>query len=207
MTAYAQNASASGGGYASLTSSLLARKGEALPAVDAVAHEGVDVEMRPMQPPMQPANSQDSTSSYSGDSDPLENSDYQQNSVRLVHSTQAAPISGDAPDIWALPRVPRQRSSAGRPVAHKPVTKAEPKSGPYSDLLNRKASVTLKMPTRDLVRLRVAARDLDMSCQNIILEALECYLDANGVPSDMNDSAILRETARMIKRARARRQS
>lgn len=203
MTAYAQNASASGGGYASLTSSLLARKGEALPAVDAVAHEGVDVEMRPMQP----ANSQDSTSDYNGDSNPSENSTYQQNSVRLVHSTQAAPISGDAPDIWALPRAPRQRSVAGRPIAHKPVTNTEPKSVPYSDLLNRKASVTLKMPTRNLVRLRVAARDLEMSCQNIILEALECYLDANGVPSDMNDGAILRETARMIKRARARRQS
>ena len=203
MTAYAQNASASGGGYASLTSSLLARKGEALPAVDAVAHEGVDVEMHPMQP----ANSQGSTSHYSGDSIPSENATYQQNSVRLVHSTQVAPSSTEAPDIWSLPRVSRQRSGAGRPITHKPVTKAEPKNGPYSDLLNRKASVTLKMPTRDLVRLRVAARDLEMSCQNIILEALECYLDANGVPSDANDSAILRETVRMIKRARARRQS
>ena len=51
MNAYApNNSSGGGGGFASLTSSLLARKGEALPAVDAVAHEGVDIDMRPMRP-------------------------------------------------------------------------------------------------------------------------------------------------------------
>ena len=56
-------------------------------------------------------------------------------------------------------------------------------------LLARKAIVTLRMPARDLVRLRLASRDLEMSCQAIILDALECYLDANDVPSASDDDA------------------
>lgn len=199
MTAYAQNAS--GGGFASLTSSLLARKGEALPAVDAVAHEGVDIDIRPVQA----ANSAPAHISYNEEKTEERLMPEQQQSVRLVHSGQPAQQT-DVPDIWSLPRAPRQRVQAGRPVMKRAPTKPATPNGPYRDLLNRKATVTLKMPSLDLVRLRIAARDLEMSCQSIIIEALECYLDANGVPRDDNDPEILRETERMIKRARSRRQ-
>ncbi len=37
------------------------------------------------------------------------------------------------------------------------------------------------MPAQDFIRLRFASRELGMSCQSIILEALDCYLDANDV--------------------------
>jgi hypothetical protein len=79
--------------------------------------------------------------------------------------------------------------------------------GAAGGLLARKAIVTLKMPARDLVRLRLAARDLEMSCQAIILDALECYLDANDVPSASDDGAIMREIERLMANAKARRKS
>ena len=42
MTGYAPNPTSAENAAASLTSGLLARKGQASPAVDAVAHEGVN---------------------------------------------------------------------------------------------------------------------------------------------------------------------
>jgi hypothetical protein len=116
--------------------------------------------------------------------------------VRLVHS--AGPFA-EAPRAWAVS--PAQRAAQRRLAA------GSMADGAAGGLLARKAIVTLKMPARDLVRLRLAARDLEMSCQAIILDALECYLDANDVPSASDDGAIMREIERLMANAKARRKS
>ncbi len=207
MNAYAPNTppannggSGGSGGFASLTSSLLARKGEALPAVDAVAHEGVDIDMRPMRPANSPGApssvGEEAIGSLSPENKarPRGDTHGRAPSVRLVHSSAARPRAAhDAPDAWTLPggrAAPRPRPASGTPP---------------TGVLARKAIVTLRMPARDLVRLKLASRDLEMSCQAIILDALECYLDANDVPSASDDEAIRREVERLMAKAKARR--
>jgi len=65
----------------------------------------------------------------------------------------------------------------------------------------RNAICKLRMPAPDLVRLRFASRDMEMPCQAIILEALECYLDANDVPP-VRDEAIREEVERLLAKAK-----
>ena len=201
MNAYAPNSSSSdGGNFASLTSSLLARKGEALPAVDAVAHEGVDVEMRPLSPANNPGGpasvGEDTISSMYPAADRAREQEIARataaahGNVQVLHAAgQRRRVISDAPKAWTIP--PQRRRARG----------AEAPTG----VLARKAIVTLKMPARDLVRLRLAGRDLEMSCQAIILDALECYLDANDVPSAEDDEAILREVERLVSKAKSKR--
>ena len=216
MNAYApNNASSDNGGYASLTSSLLARKGEALPAVDAVAHEGVDIEMRPLRPansPGAPKNIGEETieSLYPANPSSKDREARREAGrpprVRLVHPSsmpqeRARPQKDEReedPGYWTL-------SGRRRPSAQ-PLRARTPQSAPPAGILARKAVVTLRMPARDLVRLKFASRDLEMSCQAIILEALECYLEANDAPSASDDDAIMREVERLMAKAKAKRQ-
>jgi hypothetical protein len=201
MNAYAPNASPSENGYASLTSSLLARKGEALPAVDAVAHEGIDIDMRPMKPANSagaPRTIKEETIEKMYADNPRPQANTGRPDVRLVHSSGVRRRArAEAPKSWTLP--PRTERPAR---AHSEVRGEAP-----GGILARKAIVTLRMPARDLVRLRLAARDLEMSCQAIILEALECYLDANDVPSASDDDAIMREVERLMANAKAKRKN
>ena len=59
---------------------------------------------------------------------------------------------------------------------------------------------------RDLVRLRFASRELGVTCQTIILEALECYLEANDV-APVSDVDFAAETDRLmrLKKEKARK--
>ena len=197
MNAYAPNASPSENGYASLTSSLLARKGEALPAVDSVAHEGVDIDMRPLKPansPGAPRSIKQETIEKMYADNPRPHPAAGRPDMRLVHSSGVRRRSrNEAPKSWTIP--PRTSRSSSE------------QTGTPGGVLARKAVVTLRMPARDLVRLRLAARDLEMSCQAIILEALECYLDANDVPSASDNDAIMREVERLMANAKAKRKN
>jgi hypothetical protein len=47
----------------------------------------------------------------------------------------------------------------------------------------RRAAVTFRMNTRDFLRLKLGAAELNMPAQDVIIEALEEYLDARGVES------------------------
>jgi hypothetical protein len=47
----------------------------------------------------------------------------------------------------------------------------------------RRAAVTFRMTTRDFLRLKLGAAELNMPAQDVIIEALEEYLDARGVES------------------------
>lgn len=216
MNAYAQN---SGGGYASLTSSLLARKGEAMPAVDAMAHEGVDIEMRPLKPANSPGApkqiSEDTISRLYEDGSGPEHSEglrRRARPVRLVHPAPEAEAAMPAAGAWT-PRMRAgqaagQAAGQGAPklIEAKPAGAGETplSAAARAALFARRAIVTLRMPARDLVRLRLASRELGMSCQAIILEALGCYLDANDAPAAEDDPAIIAETERMLARSKTR---
>jgi len=241
MSAYAQNTS-DGGGFAPLSGSLLARKGEALPAVDANAHEGVDIDMRPMKP----ANSPGAPKQISEDSISklYEHGQARQAKpgMRVVQGGRpetAAPakpavidvapedVKDEAPSAWTLSAAAAFASEAqprpqAKPVSYKtpdplirrrpatpdPLSGRRPTTAPVrdpSEFMARKAVVSLRMPARELVRLRLASKDLEMTCQAIILDALECYLDANDVPSASDDDAITREAERLIGRVLAKK--
>lgn len=220
MSAFAQNASSGGGGgYASLSGSLLARKGEALPAVDAVAHEGVDIEMRPMQPANSPGGpknisedtietlrSQGRPGSASGESRTRRRAqpEARRGAVRLVHPAPSAASSSSQthhrppPEAWTIMSPNRPASvQADQQRLIPPARPSGAKAG------GRSAICKLRMPAPDLVRLRFASRDMEMSCQAIILEALECYLDANDIPPT-SDDAIQQEIQRLLNKAKKR---
>lgn len=212
MNAYAQN---SGGGYASLTSSLLARKGEAMPAVDAMAHEGVDIEMRPLKPANSPGApkqiSEDTISRLYEDGAGPERSEglrRRARPVRLVHPAPEAEAAAPAAGAWTPRMRASQAAGQGAPklIEAKPAGAGETplSAAARAALFARRAIVTLRMPARDLVRLRLASRELGMSCQAIILEALGCYLDANDAPAAEDDPAIIAETERMLARSKSR---
>ena len=218
MSAYAQNASSGDdGGYASLNGSLLARKGEALPAVDAVAHEGVDIDMRPMKPANSPGGpkniSEDAIGTLKTPGRPQGagaelsrrrvQPEARRGSVRLVHPAPAAGQGLHRPsaEAWSMmsPNRPSGAESEQPKLAPPAGAPKESRSVPPG----RSAICKLRMPAPDLVRLRFASRDMEMSCQAIILEALECYLDANDIPSTTDDE-IQQEVERLLNKAKKR---
>lgn len=184
MSGYAPNPSSSSEtGYASLTAGLLARKGEAMPAVDADAHAGVDIDMRPVTPAGEGKDLGQETIQSLYPPNPKSPDDHP------APQLQARPAAPDtAPDIWTItpPRSPRamRRRPFLRPPDH----------GDHQ----RKATVTFRMPAKDFIRMRFASRDMEMSCQSIILEALDCYLDANDV-EPVTDEACEAEVERLTR--------
>ncbi|MHA7871357.1 MAG: hypothetical protein ACX939_03305 [Hyphococcus sp.] len=204
MAAYAPNPkSSSQSGYASLTAGLLARKGEAMPAVDADAHEGVDIDMRPMAPARGPGEnvSQQTITTLYPPNPKTEEFDVERLQARIVngHAT-AAPekmekTAEPAPEVWTL-TAPRKPGMGRRP---QPRPSAEP-----GDRLQRRATVTFRMPAKDFIRMRLAARDMEMSCQAMLLEALDCYLDANDIPP-VTQEMFEQEVERLAQAAHRRR--
>ena len=179
MNGYAPNPSTSDDDACStLTAGLLARKGQALPAVDADAHAGVDLDM----PSARPANgasrkgvSQETIESLYPVVPEKENARPRSNVHRFRRSGEAAngaPVGAAPETSWTAMSIPN-KSYFER--------KARPQRPPVQDQPGPKATVTFRMSARDFIRLRFAARDLEMSCQSVILEALDCYLDANDV--------------------------
>jgi len=52
---------------------------------------------------------------------------------------------------------------------------------PVEAVARRRAAVTFRMPTRDYLRMKLASAELETSCQDLLLSALEEYLDALGI--------------------------
>ena len=202
MNGYAPNPSTSDdNACAPLTAGLLARKGEALPAVDADAHAGVDL----AAPAPRPANgaarkdvSQETIESLypatpeKGEARPRSNVHRLLRPGGVDDETQA----DVAPEAsWTSVSMPNRSYFEHRARSQRP---------PIQDQPGPKATVTFRMAARDFIRLRFAARDLEMSCQSVILEALDCYLDANDIET-VTDEVCEAETERLMQRMRKRR--
>lgn len=225
MSAYAPNPSYENeDNYAPLTASLLARKGEATPAVDADAHAGVDIDMAPMgQPGAQ--RKREFAGQAPAQPEPYYGSALKEDALDTLdpanydgpESRSPAPQDADFEDVPSSDNVrafPSRPSSEGWTVIgpsigaaanrvkarlrKRPRPKPAPKA-PEPGAAGRKATVTFRMPARDLVRLRFASRELAVSCQTIILEALESYLEANDVAS-VSDEDFAAEADRLMRR-------
>lgn len=240
MTHYAPNHTAASGegAYAALSSSLLARKGEALPAVDAVIHEGVEIDI-PKAARKKSAKSKSQarqrvrTQNRSGVNEAISETNATSEGENFENTT---PIGLGSSDLTS----PKQTSSGdddnvrylqpktiliaedeiseaveNQPAAWKIVSSKKKLSAqiitapirkPRQPVDGAKATVKFKMPAREFIRLRSAARDLELSSQQILLEALECYLEANDSPH-LCEEEYSREMARLsdiVRRRRAR---
>lgn len=202
MNGYAPNPSTSDdNACAPLTAGLLARKGEALPAVDADAHAGVDLAAAPQRPangsPRKGISQETIESLYpavpeKGEARPRSNV---HSFLRPSETANGSPDDVEPQASWTAMSMPNKSY-----FEHK----ARPQRPPIQDQPGPKANVTFRMAARDFIRMRFAARDLEMSCQSVILEALDCYLDANDIET-VTDEVCEAETERLMQRMGKRR--
>lgn len=225
MTGYAPNPTSDDNApAASLTSGLLARKGQALPAVDAVAHEGVDIDLerRPgtgVKRRVQRPDGGEMVYSASASSTELRKPRRRRRPAPVNPGTtdQLSPGSGapvtiePAPANWTISpdEQPPAVSRLLPPPEDFPGENAKMQRGDVpadaSKARTLRATVRFRMPAADFVRLRHASRIMGESCQSIMIDALTSYLDANEIdPVDPESAA--QEAAQMVKK-RLRRAS
>ena len=197
MAGYAPNPSASDASQtASLTAGLLARKGEALPAVDAQVFAGVDIDtqVRPATPrggaSPETLNRKAVDSLYRPAEPTADRSQASSHSVPQSPQWRPTPSPSRSAMTITPPTQDRKSWLAGR------------KRKSLASLDGPKAVVTYRMSINEFVRLRRAASELDMTCQEIILDALDCYLDANEIDTVSMDEARA-ETAALARRRKA----
>jgi len=151
--------------YAPLTSGLLARKGQAQPAFDADAYAEVmmgDGFTAPISPIFNKPGA------------------YAPNPGASEAASPHAEIGASESAAPGRPRRRQSKSSNGPRAAPRSPARPAPafraaKDGPIH------AMVTFRLAREEFARLRRAAKELDMTCHRIILDAIECYLDANEV--------------------------
>lgn len=242
MNGYASNpASGAESKAASLTSSLLARKGQAMPAVDAEAHEGVEIDLlnaggRP-RPRIVSENDMEglyasnpgnaafgASEAITVDEDDIEDVDRDNVRPFTPRPSFAEPAHANdaAPAAWTiLPPPAGQSAASGRQLKRRRIEAAKararaklaagdlaPASAEDAETPRRagglRATVTFRMPATDFVRMRFASRDLNVSCQSIILDAIGAYLDANEI-DEIDEEEAKREAARLVRAGRSRK--
>ncbi len=210
MSGYAPNPSSAENAAASLTSGLLARKGQATPAVDAMIHEGVDVDLN-TNFASRPKPINGGAASHDAGNDA---------STQNAYPSPAYAQSYNEPEKWEPP-APSQAAVALDAPSQAPVTLDAPpeswtsvserakqrlrlrkrSSGDHSAAAHSalRATVKFRMPAVDFMRLRAASRTMKESCQIIILDAIAAYLDANEV-EPVDEETARREAARLSRR-------
>lgn len=205
MTGYAPNPASSENAAASLTSGLLARKGQATPAVDAVAHEGVNVDLDTnfaSRPKPRNAETQAVQTNFPENHAIVRAPEPTAQSVNdderwNEHERQAPLTIEAAPENWTL-------TSQDAPL--RPKTRKRPLPDSEGAQLRLKecslrANIKFRMPATDFIRLRAASREMKESCQIIIVDAIAAYLDANEV-DPVDEETARREAARLSRNRR-----
>jgi hypothetical protein len=147
--------------FAVLTSSLLARKGEAEPAMEPFSHARVAESARQMRA---------GETHAIGRKPPLETGEIEPAGV----ADQSEP-SGEH-------RISERRAPAARSAGP-----ARAPSGPHcapppsNGQTQRRAAVTFRMTIHDFLRLQLAAAELERPAQDIVNDALQGFLDSRGV--------------------------
>ena len=140
------------GKFASLTAALLARKGEAEPALEPFAHARVAASARQMGPNERHDLNRKEAPRYP-------------RAVAFVPADDA-PRLNPAPRGAAAQEEPRFAENCPR---ERIATSA------------KRAAVTFRMSVHDFLRLKLASAELETPSQDIIIDAVEAYLDAHGV--------------------------
>ena len=161
--------------FAALTAGLLARKGEAEPAMDVFSHARVDpVSARQMEPG--------------------ERHDINRQAAGEGHAAQIDPISdaGDVREEWRRVKpvnAPKTAVEDAPRMAPKQPTRAPEPQKEFAEncprqkiaISAKRAAVTFRMSVHDFLRLKLASAELEVPSQDIILTAIEGYLDVKGV--------------------------
>lgn len=173
--------------FASLTAGLLARKGEAKPALEPFSNARVA-----------PGSAREMGR---GERHKLERRPNNETDAHVASKNGDA--SHKAP-YWELPRTPGADAPADRidelhsPYAHdshssplrprrashhgEGLTGGESETHcPRKSQATRRAAVAVRMTTHDYLRLRLAAAELEVSAHDIVIAALDAYLDEKGV--------------------------
>lgn len=141
------------GKFASLSATLLARKGEAEPALEPFAQARVAASARQMGPNERHEIDRKEAPRY----------------PRAVSFAR----SDDAPRLNPAPR------SVAPAAEEKQFAENCPREKIAAN--TKRAAVTFRMSVHDFLRLKLASAELEVSSQDIIIEAVETYLDAHGV--------------------------
>lgn len=167
--------------FASLTAGLLARKGEAKPAIEPYKHARLapgsarEIERGEKHKLNRDANSHDAFS------------DQSQKHSEAAHSL---------PPHWELPHVDDGRWPPKEPAHQRSrissVRSLDSRASDHRGEVDeehhcprrasaRRAAVAVRMSTHDYLRLRLAAAELETSAHDIVMAALDAYLDEKGV--------------------------
>lgn len=153
-----------GRGFASLTAGLLARKGEAEPALEPFAQARVAPGSARQ---MTPGARHQIDKPARGDDAPKPEGEEKPAAPAIVTANDDAP------------RMPEPHEKRKPPRASE--GDARPPDCPRKAASPKKAAVTFRMTTHDFLRLKLAGAELEMSGQDIIIAAIEAFLDEKGV--------------------------
>ena len=142
--------------FASLSASLLARKGEAEPALEPFAQARVAESARQMAPGER----------------------HEMSRRESFAPREGLTLGSDARDAQMRPAALREAQARG-------AEGAETKDCPRRRIGTspRRAAVTFRMSIHDFLRLQLASAELERPAQEIILDALKAHLDSAGVES------------------------
>lgn len=176
--------------FAALTAGLLARKGEAEPALEpftqARVAPGAAREMAPGARHM--VEKLAAGEARRAHVDPIDDTNEVREEWQRVRPADPAPMAPPSEKPDDAPRMAARAAPGGEEFAENcPRQKiaASPK----------RAAVTFRMSVHDFLRLKLASAELERSSQDIIVDALEDYLDANGVER-LDNCRCLAEAAR-----------
>ncbi|MBI1365721.1 MAG: hypothetical protein GC153_07150 [Alphaproteobacteria bacterium] len=175
------------GRFAALTAGLLARKGEAEPAMAAFSHARVDpASARQMEPGARHVVDK-----------------------KTAGEEESPPVHVEPIDDARTVREEWQRIAPMRARKGDDAPRMEPKTAPeegeaaFAENCPRKkiaastkrAAVTFRMSVHDFLRLKLASAELETPSQDIIIEALDRFLDEKGVER-LDNCRCLAETAK-----------
>ena len=137
--------------FASLTAGLLARKGEAEPALEPFAHARVaGTSARQMGP---------------GERHALD----RKSDARAPRPAERVSAPDDVARLKPMPRAVEEKLFAENCPRERIATNP------------KRAAVTFRMSVHDFLRLKLGSAELERSSQDIIIDAVEAYLDAHDV--------------------------
>lgn len=183
--------------FASLTAGLLARKGEAQPAM-----ESFDGRAPWPQPPRASESFSTNAKTRPPEEAPREASP-EGEAAPQPSLAAAAPKTVHVYRHRTPDRKPASFAKAAKAAALDPACKeicgVEPASEAQAEAPQKRAAVTFRLTPHDFLRLKLAGAELSMSGQDILTEALSAYLDVRGVESFAN-CRCLREAADRLMR-------
>jgi hypothetical protein len=167
--------------FAALTASLLARKGEAEPAMEAFAHARVAPgSARQMRPGARHVLDRPAAGEgHAAHVEPIDDTnDVREEWQRVTPAAIAKSSSEPTPAIDDAPRMtPRALPATATP--QKEFAENCPRQKIATSV--KRAAVTFRMSVHDFLRLKLASAELEVSSQDILIDALGAYLDEKGV--------------------------